>query len=59
MNEQEARLILQAYRPGAGPDDPEVAAALQEVAGTSSGPEPGTPTGATADTPGPGQSPAP
>ena len=32
MNEQEARLILQAYRPGAGPDDPEVAAALQEAA---------------------------
>ena len=32
MNEQEARLILQAYRPGADPDDPEVAAALQEVA---------------------------
>jgi hypothetical protein len=31
MNEQEARLILQAYRPGAGPDDPEVAAALQEA----------------------------
>ena len=32
MNEQEARLILQAYRPGADPDDPEVAAALQEAA---------------------------
>ena len=32
MNEQEARLILQAYRPGAGPDDPQVAAALQEAA---------------------------
>jgi len=32
MNEQEARLILQAYRPGAGPDDPEVAVALQEAA---------------------------
>jgi len=32
MNEQEARLILQAYRPGAAPDDPEVAAALQEAA---------------------------
>ena len=32
MNEQEARLILQAYRPGVDPDDPEVAAALQEAA---------------------------
>jgi len=32
MNEQEARLILQAYRPGAGPDDPEGAVALQEAA---------------------------
>jgi hypothetical protein len=32
MNEQEVRLILQAYRPGADPDDPEVAAALQEAA---------------------------
>jgi len=32
MTEREARLILQAYRPGVGPDDPEVAAALQEAA---------------------------
>ncbi len=32
MNEQEARLILQAYRPGADPDDPQVADALQEAA---------------------------
>jgi len=32
MNEQEARLILQAYRPDADPDDPDVAAALQETA---------------------------
>jgi hypothetical protein len=32
MNEHEARLILQAYRPGAGPEDPEVLAALQEAA---------------------------
>ena len=32
MDEQEARLILQAYRPGADPDDPQVAAALEEVA---------------------------
>jgi len=32
MNEQEARLILQAYRPGVDPDDPDVAAALEETA---------------------------
>src|SRR4030095_6944792 len=32
MNEQKARLILQTYRPGADPDEPEVAAALQEAA---------------------------
>ena len=31
MDEQQARLILQAYRPGADPDNPEVAAALQEA----------------------------
>lgn len=31
MNEQQARLILQAYRPGVDRDDPEVAAALQEA----------------------------
>ena len=32
MNEHEARLILQAYRPDADPDDPEVVAALQKAA---------------------------
>jgi hypothetical protein len=32
MDEPQARLILQAYRPGADWDDPEVAAALQEAA---------------------------
>ncbi len=32
MDEEQARLILQAYRPGADRDDPEVAAALQEAA---------------------------
>lgn len=32
MDEEQARLILQAYRPGVDRDDPEVAAALQEAA---------------------------
>ena len=32
MDEHDARLILQAYRPGADPDDPQVAEALEEVA---------------------------
>jgi hypothetical protein len=32
MDEQQVRLILQAYRPGADAADPEVAAALQEAA---------------------------
>lgn len=32
MDEQKARLILQAYRPGADPEDPQIAEALEEVA---------------------------
>ena len=32
MDEQQARLILQAYRPAVDRNDPEVAAALQEAA---------------------------
>jgi hypothetical protein len=32
MDEEQARLILQAYRPGAEPDDPQTAEALREAA---------------------------